>query len=73
MHLLEVHPADKRQQAEAIFAAMFRHEREACPLPPQTKAGILLPVETRCWFGQWNGTPCIYGLSKDLTKEQEAL
>jgi PAS domain S-box-containing protein len=33
MHVLDVHPADKRSEAEEIFAAMFRGERECCPLP----------------------------------------
>ena len=72
MHLLEAHPPDKRKEAEEIFGAMFRGERETCPLPLQTKSGALLPVETRVWFGQWNGNPCLFGLIKDLTSEVEA-
>ena len=72
MHLLDVHPADKRQEAEGIFAAMFRGERESCPLPLAAKSGILIPVETRVWLGRWNGEDCIFGISKNLTMEQEA-
>ena len=72
MHILDVHPVDKRQEAEAIFAAMFRGERGNCPLPLAAKGGALIPVETRAWFGQWNGQDCIFGISKDLTAEQEA-
>jgi len=30
-------------------------------------------VETRVWFGQWNGADCVFGICKDLTAEQEAL
>jgi len=73
MHLLDLHPADKRKEAEAIFAAMFRGEMESCPLPLAAKSGAIIPVETRVWFGKWNGADCIFGVSKDLTREQEAL
>ncbi len=72
MHVLDVHPKDKRREAESIFAAMFKGERESCPLPLARKDGTLVPVETRVWFGKWNGADCIFGLSKDLSAEQEA-
>ena len=73
MHILDLHPAERHQKAEAIFAAMFKGELDVCPLPLQGKTGELVPVETRVWFGKWNGADCIFGISKDLTKEQEAL
>ena len=72
MPLLAMHPAAKRQEAEEIFGAMFRGERESCPLPLARKDGCLVPVETRAWFGKWNGQDCIFGISKNLTSEQEA-
>ncbi len=73
LHVLDLNPGDRRAEAEAIFAAMLRGERESCPLPLQTKAGALIPVETRVWFGEWDGEECVFGVSKDLTKEQQAL
>ena len=72
MHILDVHPTDKRSEAEAIFGEMFRGERSTCPLPLAHKDGTFLPVETRVWFGKWNGAHCIFGISKDLTTEQES-
>ena len=72
MHVLDVHPADRRAEAEAIFADMARGERTDCPLPLQTKSGALVPVETRLWRGRWNGVDCMFGVSKDLTAEREA-
>jgi PAS domain S-box-containing protein len=72
MPLLHLHPADKRQEAEAIFGAMFRGERESCPLPLARRDGLLVPVETRVWFGKWNGADCLFGISKNLSAEQEA-
>ncbi|HRW34922.1 MAG TPA: PAS domain S-box protein [Thermotogota bacterium] len=73
MHILDVHPTDRRTEAERIFAEMFRGERETCPLPLQKKNGELLPVETKVWFGKWNEKEVIYGISKDLSKQQAAL
>ena len=72
MRLLDMHPADKRQEAEAIVTAMFRGERSSCPLPLGRKDGGLVPAETRVWFGRWDGQNCIFGISKNLTAEQEA-
>ncbi|AGX87831.1 signal transduction histidine kinase [Candidatus Symbiobacter mobilis CR] len=71
--ILNLHPAANRQEAEEIFAAMFRGERATCPLPVQRKDGTLVPVETRVSFGKWNSQGCIFGVIKDLSKEQEAL
>ena len=72
MHVLDLHPTGRRAEAEEIFAAMFRSERESCPLPVAAKNGTLVPVETRVWFGKWNDRECIFGLIKDLSAEQEA-
>jgi PAS domain S-box-containing protein len=70
---LDLHPPDKRREAETIVTAMAQGKAKVCPLPLQTKSGVLLPVETRVWQGRWNGEICLFGLSKDLGKEQEAL
>ncbi len=70
--VLDLHPDEHRVEAQAIFAAMLRGERECCPLPLAAKDGSYVPVETRVWVGKWNGRGCIFGMSKDLSKEQEA-
>ncbi|MCX7002458.1 MAG: PAS domain S-box protein, partial [bacterium] len=72
MQILDLHPADKRGEAADIFAAMFRGERDSCPLPLAAKGGALVPVETRVWFGTWNGAHCLFGICKNLSVEQEA-
>lgn len=71
--LLDMHPPQVRQEAEAIVLAMVAGQRDSCPLPLQAKDGTLLPVETRVWHGHWNGAPCLFGLCADLRREQEAL
>ncbi len=70
--LLGLHPPDRRAEAEEILSAMLHHRRTTCPLPLQRRDGSLLPVETRVWFGRWSGRDCVFGISKDLTAEQEA-
>ncbi|MEI7910060.1 MAG: PAS domain S-box protein, partial [Verrucomicrobiota bacterium] len=72
MHLLDLHPATSRAEAEEIVAALFRGERDTCPLPLETHDGRLIPVETRISRGKWDGVDCIFGICKDLTAEQEA-
>ena len=73
MHILDLHPKIKRREAEQIFSDMFEGKRDNCPLPLQTKNGVLLPVETRVWFGSWNNEPCIFGVVKDLSIKEAAL
>ncbi len=72
MHILDVHPPERRAGAEGIFAEMFRGERDHCPLPLAARSGALVPVDTRVWMGRWNGADCIFGVCKDLSAEQEA-
>ena len=71
--ILDLHPENLRDEARKIFEDMFAGKRDTCPLPLEAKNGALLPVETRVWFGKWNGEEAIFGISKDLSKEQEAL
>ncbi|HLP02333.1 MAG TPA: PAS domain S-box protein, partial [Opitutaceae bacterium] len=72
MQVLDLHPADRRAEAEAILTAILQGERSTCPLPLAAKDGTLVAVETRAWFGKWNGEDCVFGVSKDLSAEQEA-
>lgn len=70
MRLIDLHPEDKREEAREIVEAMIRKERDTCPLELRRKDGNLLPVETRVWFGHWNGKDCIFGISKDPSAKQ---
>lgn len=72
MHILDLHTKVDHPEAQSILSDMFKGLRSACPLSLQRKDGSLMPAETRVWFGRWNGAPCVFGLSKDLTAEQEA-
>jgi PAS domain S-box-containing protein len=73
MHVLDLNPRSQRQEAERIFKEMLEGKRDICPLPLERKDGTLIPVENRIWFGKWSGMDCVFGICKDLSKEQEAL
>ncbi len=72
-NLLDLYRPEDREEATQILNEMLQGKRENCPLPLQSKAGFSVPVETRAWLGFWNGQKCLYGISKDISKEQEAL
>jgi PAS domain S-box-containing protein len=42
-------------------------------LPIKHREGKIIPVETRAWSGKWNGKDSIFLMSRELSKEQEAL
>ncbi len=73
MHILDLHPVEYQKEAENILDSIFRGEMDCCPLPLQNKYGDHIPVETRVWFGEWNGQRCLFGISRDLSIQQAAL
>jgi PAS domain S-box-containing protein len=72
IHLLELHPENVREEAEKVFQAMLAGSLRTCPLPLLTRNGRTVPVETRVWRGKWNDQEVIFGISKDLSGEEEA-
>jgi len=72
MHILDIHPENRREEAEENFSKIIKGEKSTCMIPFSTRDGRLIPMETRVWFSNWNDEPCLFGLCKDLTKEQEA-
>ncbi|MEI7498134.1 MAG: PAS domain S-box protein [Candidatus Falkowbacteria bacterium] len=73
MYILDIHPGHLQKEAKEIFTDMLLKNTNTCPLPLQTKNGQLVPVETKVWFGNWDGQKCIFGVSRDLSAEKEAL
>jgi diguanylate cyclase (GGDEF)-like protein/PAS domain S-box-containing protein len=74
--VLAVHPPARRDEATAIIRDLLAGRSTVCPIPLQTKAGALIPVETRISQGEWNGRPALFGVSRDMTEwraAQEAL
>ncbi|MDO9255301.1 MAG: PAS domain S-box protein [Bacteroidales bacterium] len=73
LKIIDLHPLDKRSEVEQICIEMFDGKLDACFIPLVRKDKSLVPVETRVWFGAWGGEECLFGLSKDLSKEKESL
>jgi hemerythrin-like metal-binding protein/PAS domain S-box-containing protein len=74
--VLFVHPPDCRAEAQQIIADMLDDKCDYCPVPLQARNGQLIPVETRVVPGQWNGSPALFGVSRDVTQQlanQQAL
>ncbi len=72
MRALDLNPADNRLEAEEIFDAIYRGQRNTCSLPLARNDGSLVPVETRAWLGVWNDQECVFAIHKDLSAEHEA-
>jgi diguanylate cyclase (GGDEF)-like protein/PAS domain S-box-containing protein len=70
MHVLQVHPPDRRDEASTIIAAMLNGKETSCHVPLLTKSGALVPVETKVTRGQWNGKPALFGISRDITERR---
>ncbi|MEI7727022.1 MAG: PAS domain S-box protein [Bacteroidota bacterium] len=66
--VLMVHPPDQRDEAGRIVGEMLKGTADYCPVPIMTKSGSKIPVETRVSQGFWDGSPAIFGISKDITK-----
>ncbi|MDP2217117.1 MAG: PAS domain S-box protein [Methanolobus sp.] len=60
-------------KARESFSSTLKGEKDTCILPLQHRNGTLIPVETRCWAGKWDGYDCIFSISKDLSQQQAAL
>lgn len=73
MNIVDLHPQDKKAEAISILKDMLNRERVSCPLELESVNGNKIPVETRVWLGKWDEQECIFGIAKDLGKEQEAL
>ncbi|HRD66753.1 MAG TPA: PAS domain S-box protein [Candidatus Competibacter sp.] len=74
--VLAVHPPNRHDEATTILRDLLAGRGTISPIPLQTKAGDLVPVETRVSRGEWNGRPALFGVSRDMTEwhaAQEAL
>ena len=68
LSVLEIHPAERREEAARIVGQMLAGISASCPVPLLTKNGEQIPVETRVSNGIWNGKPVIFGVTKDISK-----
>lgn len=73
MSIIELNAQSEREEAAKIYAEMGAGTRSDSPLSFQRKDGTMISVETRVWFGIWNGEESIFGICKDISGQQAAL
>jgi PAS domain S-box-containing protein len=72
LHALDLYPPDVRPEVEAVVGDVVAGRRTTAEFPLQTKEGRVIEVETRIWFGSWNGRECIFGLHRDVSETRRA-
>ncbi|MBF0468109.1 MAG: PAS domain S-box protein [Desulfamplus sp.] len=68
MHVLNIHPSDRRTDVVAVMGQMLSEERTQCDIPLLTSTGQEIPVETKVVLSSWNDKNVIIGLSRDITE-----
>lgn len=72
MDLTDVHAKNRQKELVEVLDEAIQKKCAGCTVPLSAKNGFLLSVDTKLWFGVWNGETCIFALSKDMTAEMEA-
>ena len=73
MNALTLHDPVTRREVEQALGNIISNKSGTCDFPLMTKDGIPIPVETRAWVGTWSGEDCVYCISRDVSREQEAI
>ena len=73
MTLADLRPTEPGTPSCLAFQALQRGEAEVCNLPMIRKDGGRLAVESRLGLGTWDGQPCLFVLSKDVSLQQAVL
>ncbi|MCE1198968.1 MAG: PAS domain S-box protein, partial [Marinilabiliales bacterium] len=71
MHVLEVHPPERRDEAGFIVGEMVAGRVSFCPVPLITRDGTEIPVETRVVKGKWDNQEVLFGVSRDVSERQK--
>lgn len=76
MEVLDLHPAELREEALKAAKEMSAGTRDLCQMPILRKSGERIPVETKLTPGTWDGKPVYFGITRNITdrlKNQSAL
>ena len=73
MNILDLYRPEDIEKNTKAFNKILEGKIESCSESMQSKCKQDYLVKTRTWFGKWNKEECIYGISKDITKENESL
>ncbi len=67
MHVTDVHPPERRDEAISIVGDMLTGNASICSIPLRAKDGTLIPVETKVTNSKWGDTDVLFGISRDIT------
>ena len=70
--VLEVHPLQRRAEAQERIAAMLAGDATLCLVPVVTSDGREIPVETRVTHCRWDGQEVLIGITRDVTEARRA-
>ncbi|MCB9481208.1 MAG: PAS domain S-box protein [Desulfobacteraceae bacterium] len=73
MSVFDIYPDKAKGKAGKILSGMNQDKKRICSLPFECKNKKEIPVETRIWFGKWNGEDSVFAISKDLSRQQDVL
>jgi len=71
LSVLEIHPKERRKEANDLIHAMIAGIIDFCPIPLLTKTGKQIPVETKVTLGVWDGTTALFGVCRDISWRQK--
>ncbi|MBD3408172.1 MAG: PAS domain S-box protein [Candidatus Lokiarchaeota archaeon] len=70
---LMVHPPELHDEASSIMGKMIEGLQDSCRIPLITKDGKTIPVETKVTIGLWGENQTIFGISRDITLQEQAM
>jgi len=72
MHLTDLHPPDRREEAEALYQAILERRIDTSTIPLYTRHGDSLPVEGKIAHGRWGQQVAVFGIFRDVTERRRA-
>lgn len=72
-NIVDLNIIDYWQQAFDLVNNQYQENNDFCTISLKNKQNKIIPVCTKFLSGKWNNQPCIFCISKNVSKEQEAL
>ncbi|MCP4760703.1 MAG: PAS domain S-box protein, partial [archaeon] len=70
MHILDIHPSEKRDEVTFILKEIIDGKRTICPIPLITKDKKVIQVETRVTRIKWNDKDVLIGICHDISERE---
>ena len=68
MNVTELFSTDCKDEIIEILDSILKGTMTESRIPLQTRAGHLIPVDTKLSVGSWNSEDALYGVSRDVTE-----